>query len=417
MDSHEIYPRLALSRLEEALADTPVVLIHGPRQCGKSTLAKLAGKRHGHAYMTFDNEVTLAAARRDPVGFCAELPERVILDEVQRIPELFTSIKAAVDRDLKPGRIILTGSANILLLPKLSDSLAGRMEVIRLAPLAQAEIETTTVGRGFFDRLFDGSFPMVPSTRLGDNLLERVVRGGFPVALSRTAPHRRREWQAQYIQALVQRDLRDISKVRSLDVIPRLLELAAGQSARLFNTSELAAPFALSAPTVRDYLALLEKVFLIDLVQPWHHNRLSRIVKTPKMHLADTGLAAALLGLDVAALKADDSLRGQWLETFVFQELRRLATGLKDDLRFYHYRDKDKHEVDIVIERNSREIHGVEVKASSTVRESDFAGMRHLRDAGGKKFKTGVVLYDGESSLPFGGGFFAVPYGELWRMG
>ena len=410
-----IYPRFAMPRLEAALADTPVLLIHGPRQCGKSTFAQLAASRHGHRYLTFDDENVLRAAKDDPVGFCAELPDKVVIDEVQRTPELFTSIKAMVDRDRRPGRMILTGSANVLLLPKLADSLAGRMEILRLSPLAQVEIENAGPGFGFLDALFNGQFGIVSGTRLGDRLIERVLCGGFPAALTRSTPRRRREWQVQYLEALTQRDLRDFSRMRSLKTVPKLLELAAGQTARLFNASELASPFELSRPTIREYLTLLEQIFLIEMLPPWHSNRLSRLIKTPKLHMADTGLAAALLGSDTAALKADRQLLGQLLETFAYQEMRRQATWSESSHRFYHYRDKDNLEVDVVIERDGHSICGVEVKASSTVKSSDFKGLNRLKDATGARFKCGIVLYDGDKSLPFGHQLFAVPFTRLWK--
>ena len=414
MSDLEVYPRFAMARLEEALADTPVVLIHGPRQCGPSTLAQAVAKKHGYTYFTFDDENVLRAARADPVGFCAELPERSVLDEVQRIPELFTSIKGLVDRDRRPGRLILTGSANVLLLPKLADSLAGRMEVLRLGPLTQVEMGARAPETVFIDKLFGGKFPITAGSRLGEALLQRVAGGGFPAALARTTERRRREWQLQYVAAITQRDLRDLTRIRSLEVLPKLLELAAGQTSRLFNASELAGPFELSRPTIREYLTLLEQVFLIDILPPWHHNRLSRLIKTPKLHLADTGLAAALLGANVAALKENRSLYGQLLETFVFQELRHQSSWVDGRHRFFHYRDKDQLEVDIVLERDGRFISGVEVKASSTVGESDFRGLKRLREATGAAFRCGIVLYDGDSALSFGQQLFAVPIAELW---
>jgi len=417
MSDDDLYPRFALARLEQALADTPVVLIHGPRQCGKSTLAQTVARRRGHAYFTFDDENVLRAARSDPVGFCAELPERVVLDEVQRVPGLFTSIKALVDRDRRPGRLILTGSANVMLLPALADSLAGRMEVIRLGPLTQGEIGGRAPATEFLDRLFAGQFPLSAGARLGDELIERVAAGGFPAALARPGERRRREWQIQYIAALTQRDLRDFTRIRTLAVLPKLLELAAGQTARLFNASELAGPFELSRPTIREYLALLEQVFLIDILPPWHHNRLSRLVKTPKLHLADTGLAAALLGTDLAALKENRAVFGQLLETFTYQELLRQSSWNEASHRFFHYRDKDQLEVDLVVERDGRHLCGLEVKASSTVTESDFRGLNRLRDASGAAFRCGIVLYDGASALPFGEQLFAVPFSRLWAVG
>lgn len=408
-----VYPRFAESRLAEALADTPVVLIHGPRQCGKTTLAQVAGRASKYAYFSFDDDVTLAAATADPVGFVADLPDRVILDEVQRAPGIFTTLKAVVDRRRTPGRFLLTGSTNILLLPALADSLAGRLGILQLHPLAQCELVSRQPG--FLDRLFARRFKAGKFERLGKELAERIAAGGFPAALVRSTPRRRAAWYRDYIETLVQRDVRDLARVSSLDVLPRLLTFAAGQTARLINVSDLASPFHLSRPTIRDYVTLLERVFLLEELPPWHNNRLSRLIKTPKLHLGDTGVACALLGLDGAALFQDRAALGQLLETFVFQELRRQSSWHEDEIRFHHFRDKDGGEVDIVLERGAGLVAGVEVKASATVTSADFRGLRKLKDAAGKKFAAGVVLYDGETSASFGDGLYAVPVRALWE--
>lgn len=413
-----LYTRFIYPRLAEALADTPVVLVHGPRQCGKTTLARQVADASGYAYVSFDDDVLRASAQADPAGFVADFSERTVLDEVQRVPRLFTAIKAAVDRDRRPGRFILTGSANVLLVPRLADSLAGRMEILRLHPLAQAELAARS--SGFLALLFDGEssarFKARAGTRLGKELAERIVAGGYPAALARPSPRRRMAWYRDYIDTLVQRDVRDLARISKLDALPRLLTLAAGQTARLLNVADLAAPFQLSRPTIRDYVTLLARVFLLEELPPWHSNRLSRLIKTPKLHLGDTGVACALLGVDAAALAADRPLLGQLLETFVFQELRRQASWHDNPIAFHHYRDKDGAEVDIVLERGGEQIAGVEVKASSTVTSSDFRGLRKLKEAAGRRFKLGVVLYDGEATAPFGDGFYAVPIRHLWEM-
>lgn len=413
MTEPAVYPRCAEPRLIEALADSPVVLIHGPRQCGKTTLARRVGESLGHAYLNFDDDVARRAAQADPAGFVADLPERVILDEVQRAPEIFAALKTVVDRQRVAGRFLLTGSANVLLLPKLADSLAGRMEILRLHPLAQCELERRPTG--FLDALFSGGFSTGPSERLGPQLAERITAGGYPAALTRATGRRRATWYRDYLEALVQRDVRDLARISSLGALQRLLALAAAQTARLLNVADLAAPFQLSRPTIRDYVTLLERVFLLEELPPWHSNRLSRLIKTPKLHLADTGLAAALLGVDAQALMADRPLLGQLLETFVFQELRRQASWHEDTHAFFHYRDKDGVEVDIVIERGARAVVGVEVKAAATVTPADFRGLRKLKAATGERFAGGVVLYDGEICASFGDGLRAVPLRALWE--
>ena len=409
-----LYPRFAEPPLIEGLTDSPVVLIHGPRQCGKTTLARAVGKRLGHAYINFDDDVARGAAEADPAGFVADLPERAILDEVQRVPALFTALKTSVDRRRVAGRYILTGSANVLLLPKLADSLAGRMQIQRLYPLAQCELARRAPG--FLDALFDDRFTTRQGERLGGELGERIVAGGYPPAIARPSGRRRAAWYRDYLEALIQRDVRDLARISSLDALPRLLALAAAQTARLLNVADLSAPFHLSRPTIRDYVTLLERVFLLETLPPWHSNRVSRLVKTPKLHLGDTGLACALMGVDAAALAADRPLLGQLLETFVFQELRRQASWHEDPLAFFHYRDKDGTEVDIVLERGARAVAGVVVKAAATVTAADFRGLRKLREAAGKRFAGGVVLYDGETSATFGEGLRAVPLRALWEL-
>jgi len=413
MTDTPLYPRFVEQPLIEALADTPVVLIHGPRQCGKTTLAQMVGEKEGYTYLSFDNDVTLAAATADPVGFVADLPERTILDEVHRAPGIFTALKSAVDRQRTPGRFLLTGSTNVLLVPKVADSLAGWMEIQRLHPLSQAEI----LGRepDFLQALFGGGFKTGAHERLGDRLAEIVATGGYPLALARSKARRRGAWYRDYVETLIQRDVRDLARIRSLDTLPRLLSLAAGQTATLINVSDLAGPFQVSRPTIREYVTLLTRVFLLEELPPWYHNRLKRLVKTPKLHLADTGLACALLGLDAKGLWEDRAALGRLLETFVYQELRRQESWHDEHIRFHHFRDKDMVEVDIVLERGAGQLAGVKVKAAATVTAADFRGLRKLKEASGERFAGGVVVYDGETSASFGDGLYTVPIRTLWE--
>ena len=444
MSSPTFYPRSIERRLVEALEDSPVVLIHGPRQCGKTTLAQItcapgyltwlgetltwhgeplswgyARENRDYSYFTFDDPVTRDGAKADPMGFVAALPERVILDEVQRVPELFEAIKISVDRQRTPGRFLLTGSTNVFLVPKLSDSLAGRMQIVPLHPLTQYELtsqaDPSRPDAGFISALFGDGFPMFQCELLGAHLVERIVAGGYPAALERPSARRSANWYRDYVEALVQRDVRDLSRVRSLDVLPRLLRAAADQTAQLFNLSNLASPFELSRPSIGDYVTLLESLFLLERLPAWHSNRLKRLVKSPKLHLTDTGLAAALLGADAKALAADRTLFGHLLETFAFRELRRQASWHDIPTEFFHFRDKDGVETDIVMEQTSGAVAGVEIKAAVTVNRQDFRGLRKLEKAVGNRFVRGIVLYDGEACVPFGDRFFAVPISRLWK--
>lgn len=405
--------RFSEGLLAESLAYAPVVLVHGPRQCGKSTLARMLGDRTGYDYISFDTDVTRDAALNDPLGFVDDLPQRIILDEVQRVPELFTTLKLAVDQDRKPGRFLLTGSANVLLLPRLSDSLAGRMAILRLHPFAQCEIGGQP--SNFLDKLFNADFGMHKAPRLKDELLERIVTGGYPPALALKDERQRDLWFRDYVTTLVQRDVSDIANIRSLDALPRLLQLAAGRTAQLWNVDNLANGFQLTRQTIGQYLTVLENIFLFERLQPWFSNRTNRLLKTPKLHMGDTGLACSLLGLTVQTLKQERGQLGPLLETFVYQELRRMASWHDRRHDFYHYRDKDKVEVDIVIERSILELVGVEVKASATVTAADFKGLNKLKELAGDRFKCGVVLYDGETSVRFGEKLYAVPLRFLWE--
>lgn len=406
-------PRHLAPRLREALADTPAVLIHGPRQSGKTTLARLVGEPRGYRYVSFDDEAVQGAARRDPIGFVEGLGPRAILDEVQRVPGIFTSLKAAIDRRRTAGRFILTGSANVLLVPNLADSLAGRMGILRLHPLAQCEL----LGKRprFIEALFRGGFRTRITDRLGTALAERIVGGGYPAALAKRTPARRRAWYRDLVETQIQRDVRDVARIHSLDALPRLLTLTASYTARLLNVSDLAAPFQMTRQTIHDYVTVLERIFLLDRLPPWHSNRLSRLVKAAKLHMGDTGLACALLGIDAVALHKDRDRLGPLLETFVLQELRRQASWYAEPVDFFHYRDRDDFEVDIVLERGAASVAGVEVKAAATVTDADFRGLRKLRDAAGKQFAAGVVLYDGTAATRFGDNLFAVPLRSLWE--
>lgn len=406
------FPRYLAARLREALADTPAVLIHGPRQSGKATLARTVGEPRGYRYLSFDDEAVREAARRDPLGFVEGLPRRTILDEVQRVPEIFPSLKAAIDQRRTAGRFILTGSANVLLVPHLAESLAGRMGILRLHPLAQCELHNRRPH--FIEALFRGGFRTRITDRLGPALAERIAGGGYPAALARRTPTRRRAWYRDLVETQIQRDVRDVARIHSLDALPRLLALVASHTAQLLNVSDLAAPFQMTRQTIHDYVTVLEHVFLVDRLPPWHRNQLSRLVKAAKLHMGDTGLACALLGIDAPALYGDRDRLGPLLETFVLQELRRQASWHQDPLAFFHYRDRDGFEVDIVIERGGVAVAGIEVKAAASVTDTDFRGLRKLRDTARREFATGVVLYDGASVVRFGDNLFAIPLRILW---
>ena len=413
MTTNSFYPRHAELPLLDALRDSPVTLIHGPRQAGKTTLAHMVCDPLGFDYVSFDEDAPRNAAQSDPAGFIANLSAPVILDEIQRVPEMFTALKMDVDRDRRPGRFVLTGSTNVMRAPGLLDSLAGRLEVIRLHPLSQSEIER--VAPSFIDDLFEGNFDGRWMKSATNDMAQRVVAGGFPPSLARPTARGRANWYFNYVDALVQRDLTAISRIRHPDALPRLLSASAAQTASLFNATNLASRLSISRPTVDEYVRLLEAGFLLDRLSPWSSNRLSRVVKTPKLHMTDTGLCCALLGVDSPhALSRDRTLFGRLLETFVYQELKRQSIVHGRMLSFYHYRDRKGDEVDIVIERGTLEIAGIEVKAANTVTKSDFRGLQKLQGVSGDRFMCGAVLYGGDRVLSFGEKLYALPTRILW---
>ena len=405
-----MYPRFVERRAEEALADTPVVLIVGPRRAGKTTLARKMAEE-GRTYITLDDRTVLDAALSDPNGFIRGL-DRAIIDEIQRAPDLLLAIKRSVDEDYRPGRFLLTGSANVMTLPRVADSLAGRIETIRMLPLARAEI--ASAAPTFLERLFEGRLERERQAVIGDDLVRLALLGGFPEAIERKSERRRQAWARSYLTSVLTRDLRDIAEIERLAELPKFVRLLAEYSGRLVNYSQFGSRIDVSHKTGQRYVALLEQVFLVSTLQPWYTNALKRIAKTPKLHFLDSGLLAAVRGLSFDCVRADRSELGALLESFVFSEVLKLMTASDLRLAAYHFRDRQMHEVDIVLERDDGRIAGIEVKAAATVTSRDFAGLRTLADACKERFACGVVLYDSADFVPFGDNLAAVPLSCLW---
>lgn len=399
------------SKISTALQDTRVVLLVGPRQAGKTTLARL----HAHSdrpYLTLDDPATLSAARADPTGFVRGLKQAVI-DEVQRAPELLLAIKESVDNDQRPGRFLLTGSTNLMAMPLVADSLAGRMEVITLLPFAQAELMGTP--GDLLERLFNGEgLPAVTYAATGDDLMERVLKGGYPEALRRSSASRRQAWLQDYVALILDRDVRDIASIDQLDRMPRLLDVLAAHAGQLVNHSSYGAALGLSVPTAQKYAGILERLFLTRSVPPWSSNAVSRLTKTPKLHFLDTGLLAALRDNTLTQLQKDRTTYGPLLENFVVSEVFKLSSWGDRRLRISHFRTKEQDEVDLVIEDRRGRIIGIEVKASATVRPHDLRGLRQLQAATGDNFVQGLVLHDHDRITPFGERLHAAPVSLLW---
>ena len=405
-----LYPRFVARKVEEALSDTRVVLITGPRQAGKTTLAQMLATS-GMAFHTLDNATTLAAAREDPVAFVRGL-DRAIIDEIQRAPELLLAIKESVDADRRPGRFLLTGSANLATLPRVADSLAGRMEVVRLLPLAQCEMRGTK--SGFLESAFKGSAPASTSSATGESLIKLLLAGSYPEALTRRSHARRQDWYLDYVDAILQRDVREVTQIEQIRQMPRLLRALAHHSGQLINYSGVGAALGMNHVTAQKYAAVLEQLFLIRTLPPWFANELKRLVKTPKVHFLDSGLLAALRDLSAERIRADRRPIGALLETFVFAELLKLASWSDKRIEFFHFRDKERNEVDIVMQDRGERVVGIEVKASATVNGADFNGLKKLADAGGPRFTIGLVLCDHDKVVPFGDRLYAAPISALW---
>lgn len=397
--------------LREAIADSPVTLLIGARQAGKSTLAQtLVAEGLLASYLTLDDGATLAAATADPDGFVAGVDGPVSIDEVQRAPALLPAIKASVDRDRRAGRFLLTGSANVLLLPQVSESLAGRMETHVLWPFSQGEIDERE--ERFVARLFGEGRPPERLER-EPSLVERVVRGGFPPAVVR-AGRRRAAWLDAYVDAVIQREVRDLANVDRLATLPRLVALLAARTASLLNVAELSRAAGIPQTTLQRYVTLLEHVFLLVRIPAWHANLGKRLVRSPKLHLVDSGLACRARGVTAERLDSDPTTLGPLLESFVGLELVKQASWADRGVRIHHFRTAAGREVDFVLEDRQGLVTGVEVKASATVGANDFAGLRVLEEALGDHFVRGVVLYRGLVAVPFGERLAAWPIEALW---
>jgi uncharacterized protein len=405
-----LFQRYVQRRIEEALEDTRVVLVSGPRQSGKTTLVKEISAREME-FFTLDDATTLDAARSDPVGFLRGI-DRAVIDEVQRAPELLLAIKTEVDRDKRPGRFLLTGSANLLTIPKVADSLAGRMEIVPLLPLAQSEILGSR--SSFIDNLLSGNRPKVGTCILGADLVEAVLRGGYPEALARVRWPRRQNWYVNYIDAIVQRDIRDIANIEQLAAMPRLLRMIAEHAGQLVNYSSIGSAAGMNHVTTQKYQRIFESLYIVETVQPWYTNKLKRLTKSPKLHFLDAGLLAAMRGVTPDQVLRERTVFGPILETFIYSEIRKIANWSEQQSSLFHFRDRDGTEVDIVIDTPAGAIAGIEIKAAASVSSEDFKGLRKLRDAVGRRFLQGLVLYDGDHVIPVGEDLYAAPISCLW---
>ena len=406
--------RHATDALLDALHDTPAVYLQGARQTGKSTLVRaVAERQHPAQYLTLDTAAALAAALNDPEGFVAGLERPIVIDEVQRAPALALAIKAAVDSDRRPGQFLLTGSASVMSLPALSDSLAGRMELHTLWPFSQGElanVRETFVDRVFAERLVTPD--TVPTTE--KSLVDRVCTGGYPEIQTRRSHARRQAWFDSYVDAILQRDVRELANIERLSELPRLLALLASRAGELLNFADLARTLGIPQTTLKRYMTLMEMTFLVRLLPAWFSNLGKRLAKAPKLLLADTGLLTHLVEADENRLRRNRTLLGHVLENFVAMELIKQLGWSKPRRRLFHFRTESGSEVDLVLEDRAGRLVGVEVKSAASVRQQDFRGLETLARMTGDRFVRGVVLCTGTTAVPFGRNLFALPVSQLW---
>jgi predicted AAA+ superfamily ATPase len=406
-----MFQRRAADRIMDALTDTPVVLIHGARQTGKSTLADRLADEQGRTRVTLDDPIALSLAKRDPKAFLNTYKPPVTIDEIQRAPELFLAIKLAVDKERKPGSFVLTGSSNVLAMPRLADSLAGRMEVIDLMPLSQGEIEGQPDGlvEALFQKEFHPTFREEPLSEL----VSRIAAGGYPEPVQRTA-RRRPDWFDSYLRTILERDVKDFANIEALSQMPYLLSLLASRAGSPLNVSSLAGETGIPYTSLRRYLSLMENLFLLKLVPAWSAEGGGNLAKTPKAYLLDTGLLCFLTQTSVDGLKSDPLRLRPALENFVAMEIAKQCTfsGMRPWL--LHLRTVRHLQVDFVLESKAKETVGVQVKALPTLHPDDANGLRFLRELAGPRFKRGIVLYLGQERVPLDEQIEGLPIQSLW---
>ena len=411
MNSRVLLRGVATS-IAEAMADTPVVVLNGARQVGKTTLARTLAVPGRVAMVSLDDAAARQAASLDPRAFITRPVDTLVVDEAQLVPALFRAIKAEVDRDRRPGRFLLTGSSRLLAAPDMADALVGRVELIELWPFSQGELAGTP--ETFIDRLFDHPGQLLANGDISRaDLFARVLAGGFPDAVQRPAA-RRRAWFASYVTTVCQRVVRQLADIERLAEIPRLLKLCAARTGTELNAANLADAMAIPARTASAYLAHLANAFLIQLVPAWSTNLSAKVVRRPKLLLADSGLAAHLMGVTSTTLDGSSAAAGQLLETFVAMELRKQIGWSLARPSIWHFRDRSGVEVDLLLEHGDGRIVGIEVKATSSPKSADFKGLRFLAERLGDRFHFGCLLTAAPEATPFGPKLAALPVSALW---
>ncbi len=400
--------------------DTPVIIITGPRQSGKTTLAKhflanLKQEKAEGSYLTLDDENILAIARTDPIGLLRQQARPVVIDEIQRAPELIRTIKLLVDENREPGSFILTGSADLMTLPTLADSLAGRAEFVTLYPFSQAELHQSSTDQRKSDiihQLLSPDFTPELTRHLEyDEVISAIVCGGYPEVLQRS-PNRRTRWYHSYTDAIIRRDIKEVFQLQKLDEMAQLLKLLAAISSETLNYTSLGKAVQMDNKSVQKYVSALENLYLVKRIPGWHRNELKRAIKQAKIHFVDTGLLCATRGINESAIKADRNLMGSLMETWVCSELLKAIAVSDHNCQLFHYRDKSQREVDFILSGHDGQATGIEVKAGMTIRREMFAAQEMLIEAG--SIQRGIIVYNGDKILPFSDKLVALPVGCLF---
>lgn len=407
------YPRFLKPRLLEACQDTPLLLIKGARQVGKSTLMQELISLFEGQTLTFDNPSILALAREDPQGFIEQLQTPALIDEVQRAPEIVLPLKLRIDKNRKSGQFLLTGSADFQTLPTIAESMAGRIEIRTLWPLSQGELNRKQ--ETFLERAFKGSWPTTFSQLSRQELYDKVIQGGYPEAVRRTDTERRSLWFDSYLEALIQKDIKAISNIEGFESIPNLLILLASRSANVINAADIARVLGLAQSSVKRYINLLQSIFLIFKLKPWFSNTDKQLAKSPKVYFVDSGLLSHLLRLPPNWEVFPPPPFGQVLENFVVTEVLKQCSWHTERIDSFHFRTQKGEEVDLILQDRRGHLIGIEVKAASTISRKDFKGLLTFKEITKEKFSRGIVLYTGDTLIPFGENLWAVPLQALWE--
>jgi predicted AAA+ superfamily ATPase len=408
----KFYTRWQKRIIDGALKTRRVILLSGARQCGKTTLAKQLATADT-TYRTLDDLAIRQIAESDPHGFVQHVARMLIIDEVQRVPSLLSAIKKMVDENTRPGQYLLTGSANIQSLPSAQESLAGRIRKIRLRCLTQGEL--LGVEPSFLDNAFKQNFSKkLKSTYSRKNILELAFRGGFPEVIKLKA-NERKQWHKDYIAALLERDLKDVAKITQHRAMHDLVNILAAWSGKFMDISAIGAGLSIRRPTIESYINALEALYLVERVYPWINTDYERVGKQSKIYMTDCGLMAAILRWNMSLVEFDPDRSGKLIETFIFNELAAQTDAGDGVYELFHYRDREQHEIDFLIEREDHALLGIEVKAGSKISTADFKHLKWFKDNIAKKRPfVGIVLYSGEYVGSMGENLWAIPYGALW---